>query len=43
MPFCRESTVSTLDLDTFEDQRAYTRGIAHIVSTWDLDTFVDHF
>ncbi len=39
MPFFRESIVSTLDLDTFENTVTEIRAKARIVSTLDLDTF----
>ena len=43
MPFCRESIVSTWDLDTFEDISASRARTPSIVSTWDLDTFEDNY
>ena len=39
MPFCRESIVSTLDLDTFENSASRRCSVTSIVSTLDLDTF----
>ena len=42
MPFCRESIVSTWDLDTFEDFVPLFPFYPPIVSTWDLDTFENY-
>ena len=42
MPFCRESIVSTWDLDAFEDDISVHATVRMIVSTWDLDTFENY-